>query len=111
MHPRIQSTMVERTNPHKGMSNRLSTLAQRRDPGIAPSRAKAYVQRLAAVKAPTPAKNKIPRIKKSKANPPPADPVAVLKMSPIGWPFATLRRVATSGRTYEWCFSNCLIGR
>lgn len=61
------------------MSKRLSTLAQILEPGIAPSLAKAYVQRLAAVKEPTPAKNKIPRIKKSKPKPPPEDPVACIR--------------------------------
>ncbi len=57
------------------------------------------MQRLAAVRAPTPAKKRIPRIKNSRAKPPPAEPVAILKMRPMGWPFATLRRRLTSGRT------------
>jgi hypothetical protein len=47
---------------------------------MAPSRAKAYVQRLAAVRAPTPAKKRMPRIRKRSPKPPAAEPVTVLKM-------------------------------
>ena len=67
--------------------------------GIAPSRANAYVHRLAAVKLPTPAKNKTPRIKNNKPNPPPALPVTILNSKGIGCPVATESKVCTSGNT------------
>jgi hypothetical protein len=56
------------------------------------------VHLLAAVRAPTPAKKRIPRMRNNSAKPPPAEPVAVLKISPMGCPFATLSKVFTSGR-------------
>lgn len=99
MQPRIQSTTVESTRPQSGISKRLSTLLQSLEPGIAPSLAKAYVQRLAAVSAPTPAKNRIPRIRKSRPKPPAAEPVAILKIRPMGWPLATERSSETLGST------------
>lgn len=82
-----------------GISNLLLTFLKALDPGMAPSRAKAYVHLDAAVSAPIPAKNRMPRMRKRRPNPPPADPVTVLKRRPMGWPLATDRRVWTSGRT------------
>ena len=95
----MQSTIAERAKAFSGMSNFLFTFLKREEPGIAPSRAKAYVHLEAAVKAPIPAKNRIPKMRKRRPKPPAAEPVTVLNKRPMGCPFATESRVATSGRT------------
>src|SRR5271169_4052743 len=108
MIPRIQQIVVDKKRPFNGISYRLLTLHHLLlaiqneveyilENGIAPSRANAYVQRLAAVKLPTPAKNNTPRIKNNNPNPPPALPVTILNNNGIGCPVATLKRVCTSG--------------
>lgn len=95
----MQSTDVDRKMPPRGTSSRLSTFDQYLEPGMAPSRAKAYVHRLAAVRAPTPAKNMTPSMRNRSPKPPAADPVTVLNSKPSGWPLGTPSRVGMSGRT------------
>src|SRR4051812_19750271 len=95
----MQSTTAERTNAHRGISKRLSTCDQSRDPGMAPSRQKGEGQRLEVIKPQPQKKKKIQKRRKKNKNPPPADPVAVLKIRPIGCPLPTSSKSETSGRT------------
>jgi hypothetical protein len=82
-----------------GTSSLVLTCFHHLEPGMAPSRAKAHVQRDAAVVQPIPQKSAKTRSGKSKPIAPPEEPTALLIITGTGWPEARSASIVWSGRT------------
>ena len=83
----------------RGMSRLRLTFIHHLEPGIAPSRAKAHVQREVAVVQPIPHIMAKTIRGTSRPKAPPGEPIASLRIGGTGCPEARLTRVGISGKT------------
>lgn len=99
MSPKSNSTTMARIIALKGMPRRGLICLTHLEPGIAPSRAKAQVQRDVEVTQPTPQTRARTNIGMVRQKAPASFPTADFKMTGTGWPEGRLASILMSGRT------------